>query len=240
VPKLYQELAEWWHLFSPPEEYAGETRVFTELFQKQDPTLKTMLELGSGGGNNASFMKEHFDLTLTDASDDMLNVSRRLNPECRHINGDMRSMRLDETFDAVFVHDAIMYMTTEDDLRQVLETAFAHCKDNGVALFAPDWVLETFKPGTDDDAHDGEGRSIRWLEWTHDIDSKTCLYKVDYAILLKSEDGEVKAVHDQHVESAFPEETWLNLLSAVGFKAEVVQDPLVTYRRLFVARRQAS
>ena len=29
----------------------------------------------------------------------------------------MRSVRLGRTFDAVFVHDAIAYMTTEDDLR---------------------------------------------------------------------------------------------------------------------------
>ena len=29
----------------------------------------------------------------------------------------MRNVRLGRTFDAVFVHDAIMYMTTEVDLR---------------------------------------------------------------------------------------------------------------------------
>ena len=239
MPKLYEELAEWWHLFSPPEEYEEEVKVFTELLQKHDPYPKTMLELGCGGGNNASFMKEQFDLTLTDASEDMLNVSRRLNPECRHFNGDMRSLRLDETFDAIFVHDAIMYMTTEDDLRRVLETAFVHCKDNGVALFAPDWVYETFRPGTDDDAHDEEGRSIRWLEWTHDIDSDTYLYNVDYAIMLKAEDGDVNVIHDHHVEAAFPKEMWLKLLRAVGFATDVVQDPMHPNRQLFMARRNA-
>jgi hypothetical protein len=37
----------------------------------------------------------------------MLEVSRRLNPDCEHPPGDIRSVRLGRTFDVVFVHDAI-------------------------------------------------------------------------------------------------------------------------------------
>jgi hypothetical protein len=43
-------------------------------------------------------------------------------PECEHLQGDMRELRIDRTFDAVFVHDAIAYMTTEEDL-------FSHDRD---------------------------------------------------------------------------------------------------------------
>jgi hypothetical protein len=53
----------------------------------------------------------------------MLELSRGLNPECEHVVGDMRPLHLGRQFDAVFVHDAVMYMTTEDDLRQAMETA---------------------------------------------------------------------------------------------------------------------
>ena len=72
----------------------------------------TLLELGSGGGNNASHLKHRFECTLTDLSPEMLALSRTLNPECEHIEGDMRTLRLERTFDAVFVHDAIAYITT--------------------------------------------------------------------------------------------------------------------------------
>ena len=112
-----------------------------------DP-LETVLELGSGGGNNASHLKRRFRLTLVDASPDMLAVSRALNPECEHVQGDMRSVRLEREFDAVFVHDAIAYMTSRDDLLRAMRTARAHCRAGGVALFAPDHVLETFVPRT--------------------------------------------------------------------------------------------
>ena len=82
--------------------------------------IDTLLELGSGGGNNASHLKKHFQMTLVDLSPGMLEVSRKLNPECEHLQGDMRSVRLGRSFDAVFMHDAIAYMTSAEDLRKRL------------------------------------------------------------------------------------------------------------------------
>ena len=56
----------------------------------------------------------------------------------------MRTLRLGRAFDAVLVHDAIDYITTQDDLREVIETAFAHCRPGGIAVFVPDYVKDTF------------------------------------------------------------------------------------------------
>ena len=61
----------------------------------------------------------------------MLEVSRELNPECEHICGDMREVRLGRQFGAVFVHDAVMYMTTERDLQKTIETAYVYCVPGG-------------------------------------------------------------------------------------------------------------
>lgn len=61
-------------------------------------------------------------------------------------------------------------MTTEADLRQVMETAFLHCRPGGVALFAPDYVRENFQPGTDHGGHDNGARGMRWVGWTWDPD----------------------------------------------------------------------
>src|SRR3712207_9249425 len=113
------------------------------------PPAPTLLELGSGGGNNAVHLKAHFaQVTLTDLSPEMLAVSRALNPDCEHLLGDMRTLRLGRAFDVVFVHDAIDYMTTREDLRLALETAAVHCKPDGLGLFVPDYVREAFEPST--------------------------------------------------------------------------------------------
>src|SRR5439155_674947 len=124
----------------------------------------TLLELGAGGGSNAWYYKRHIEsVTLTDLSEGMLTLSKTRNPECEHIQGDMRSLRVNRVFDAVFVHDAVCYMTTWDDLKQAMETAFAHRRPGGVALLAPDHVRENFQPGTDHGGHDGPGRALRYL-----------------------------------------------------------------------------
>ncbi len=87
-----------------------------------------MLELASGGGNNASHLKAHFQMTLVDVSSPMLRESQRINPECEHLVGDMRSLRLDRRVDSVFVHDAVDYLTNLDDLLAAMATAHLHLK----------------------------------------------------------------------------------------------------------------
>jgi SAM-dependent methyltransferase len=149
APKMYTELASWWSLLSPPGDYAEEAAFYLKaLIEACERSPQTLLELGSGGGNNASHLKSRFQMVLVDLSPGMLAVSRRLNPECEHVEGDMRTVRLGRQFDCVFVHDAIVYMTTEADLRKAIETAFVHCRPGGAALFAPDHIKENFRPST--------------------------------------------------------------------------------------------
>ncbi|MGH8638084.1 MAG: class I SAM-dependent methyltransferase [Burkholderiales bacterium] len=217
-------MAEWWPLLSPPEEYAEEAAFYQRvmLAAAGDGPLQTVLELGSGGGSNASYLKKRFSMTLVDRAPEMLAISGRLNPECDHVEGDMRRVRLGRQFDAVFVHDAIVYMTTEADLAAAIHTALDHCRPGGIVLFCPDHVRDTFAPSTDCGGHDGARRALRYLEWTWDPDPADTTYTVDYAYVLRDEQGTVRVEHDRHVEGLFARADWLRLLSNVGFRSEVV------------------
>jgi SAM-dependent methyltransferase len=171
-------------------------------------------------------MKQDFDLTLTDISEEMLALSRTINPELEHVQGDMRTLRLGRRFDAVFVHDAICYMTTKVDLRAAVETAAAHCRPGGGVVLAPDYVRETFRESTDHGGHDGaDGRGLRYLEWCVDSDPADTEYTTDFAILMREADGSVRVAHDRHVDGLFARETWLRLMGEAGFEARVT--PLV-------------
>jgi hypothetical protein len=238
---MYSELADWWPLLSAPGDYLEEATVFRRtLVDSGVRPLRTLLELGSGGGNNASHLKAHFAMTLVDLAPGMLDVSRRLNPECIHVQGDMRSVRLGRLFDAVFVHDAVCYMTSEAELREAMATAFVHCRPEGVALFAPDHVKETFVAGTDHGGHDGEDRGLRFLEWSWDPDPEDTTCLADYVYAFREGVGPLRVETERHVEGLFPRATWLQLLTDVGFLPEVItwehselSDPL----ELFLARR---
>jgi SAM-dependent methyltransferase len=223
MSKLYQELASWWPLMSAPADYLEEAAFYgNTLTAACAVPPRTLLELGSGGGNNASHLKARFEMLLVDRSSGMLAVSRALNPECEHVEGDMRTARLARQFDAVFVHDAVCYMTTESDLRLAIETAFVHCRPGGAALFAPDFVRENFTASTDHGGHDNETHGLRYLGWTRDPDPTDTTYVVDYACLLRTPDGAVRVEHDRHIEGLFSRATWLRLLSEAGFEPRVV------------------
>ena len=188
-----------------------------------DAPARSLLELGSGGGNNASFLKANFaELVLVDLSPAMLEVSRRLNPGISHVAGDLRDVRLGRTFDRVLIHDAICYMTSEADLARALETAYVHCRPGGAAVFAPDHVRENFRPYTDHGGDDDGARGVRFLDWVWDPDPDDDTYTVDYAILLRDTDGSIRVEHDRHTEGLFARATWLQLLADVGFEAHGV------------------
>jgi SAM-dependent methyltransferase len=215
-PRLYTDLAEWFHLLTAPEDYREEAAFYRRVITENSLIpVKTVLELGSGGGNNASHMKAHFTMTLTDLSEDMLAISRRLNPECEHIQGDMRHIRLSRQFDAVFIHDAIGYMTSINDLAMAIETAFLHCRPGGVALFTPNFTRETFSASTRHGGHDSGNRGVRHIEWTHDPDPGDTSYIVDMAYLLR-EGENVRCEYDRHVLGLFSEADWYKLITGVG------------------------
>jgi SAM-dependent methyltransferase len=217
--RLYTDLAAWWPLLSPPSDYAEEAAFYLRTLRAacaRPP--RRVLELGSGGGSNASHLKAHWQLTLVDLAPGMLAVSQALNPECEHVQGDMRDVRLGRTFDAVFIHDAICYMTDERALAAAIETAFVHCAPGGAALFAPDWVRERFNPYADHGGSDGGGRGLRYLEWVWDPDPNDTTYLVDFAYLLRERDGSVRVEHDRHLEGIFPRATWLRLIAEAGFE----------------------
>ena len=198
-----------------------------------------MLELGAGAGNNAFHLKSSCRCTLVDPSDAMLGLSRELNPECEHAVGDMRTVRLGRTFDAVLVHDAVMYMTTEEELAAAAKTAFEHTRPGGAAVFAPDVVRERFEESTV--LHEGGdgARALRCMAWSWDPDPADTTFVTEYAFLLRDGRG-VRAVHDRHVEGLFPKALWLEVLSGAGYRVETFARPLDDegcYDEVFLCRR---
>jgi SAM-dependent methyltransferase len=184
--RIYDDLTPWYRLIDPPADHLEEAAAYTRaLTGAVIGRAETLLELGAGAGHNALFMKQQFRCTLTDVSPSMQALSRELNPDCEHLPGDMRSLRLGRQFDAVFVHDAVCYMTSLEDLAKAAATAFVHTRPGGAALFAPDYVRERFAETSALLAADETARSLRGVEWAWDPDPADTQYIVEYAFLLR-------------------------------------------------------
>ncbi len=234
--RLYSELAAWFPLVTPPADYRREAAWYRRVFRAHaQGTSRSVLELGSGGGHNASHLRRHFKLTLVDRSAPMLRGSRRLNPGCEHLRGDMRTARLGREFDVVFVHDAVSHLLTARDLLRTMATAFLHCRPGGAAVFAPDCTRETFEPGTDRGGVDAQGRGVRYLEWRWDPDPADTTHLSATAYILR--DGRVvRTAGDVIRLGLFPRRTWMDLLRRAGFRARRLRAPWD--QDVFVGRRR--
>jgi len=256
VYRIYGDLADWWPLISPPREYSAESAYLAAVLDRAlepdsapEPGAPQpqVLDLGSGGGHVALHLKDQFDLTLVDLSEDMLTVSRQFCPESPHVQGDMRSVRLGRTFDAVLVHDAIDYIIGTEDLRLAIETAAVHCRPGGIVLFVPDYLRDNFVEltGSGGGGMDETGRTASFSERTWDPDPDDERVQADYEFTLRTADGDEKVICESHRLSAFSRETWRVELTKAGlnldpdFAATQAGPPGRKPANLFLVRKPA-
>ena len=209
-------------LLDPADDHADEAAAIDRLLRAAvvGPAA-TLLELGAGAGNNACHLAARWALTLSDLSPLMLARSAAQNPSAEHVVGDMRTLRLGRTFDAVLVHDAIVYMRTRDDLRAALTTVHAHLRVGGAALLLPDALADTYEPGCDLVEVDDGARALRGVIWSHAPRAGAETIDVDYGLLVRTGDT-VKMLHDHHTEGLFARAVWIALMQEVGFAVDVV------------------
>ncbi|MBE3088552.1 MAG: class I SAM-dependent methyltransferase [Chloroflexi bacterium] len=158
--RLYGDLAWIWPLISPAEDYVEEAeRICQAIGRYARLPVRSLLDLGCGGGHNDAALKRHFSVTGVDISPPMLSLAQSLNPEVSYLQGDMRSLRLEQRFDAVLIADSIDYMCSEEDLLAAFDTAFFHLKEGGVFITYAGAYTGEFSAESHHRLHPPSGRS---------------------------------------------------------------------------------
>jgi SAM-dependent methyltransferase len=184
--------------------------------------IRSLLNIGCGGGKNVFYLKRDFSVTGLDLSPRMLELAKELNPECEFLQGDMRIFALDRTFDAVLVDDAISYMATRADLRSAFVAAWQHLNPGGVMVVNPDDTKETFvqnrtvvtpaaaktKPANID---------VVFVENTYDPDPEDDHYEGTMVCMIR-QDGKLRVEIDRHILGLFPLQVWRDTLTEIGFR----------------------
>jgi len=222
--RLYGDLAWTWPIISPPEDYVEETEQFCTVIREHSQVkVKTLLHLGCGGGHNDYTLKQHFEVTGIDVSESMLKLARQLNPEVTYSPGDMRSLRLEQTFDAVTILDSISYMLTVEDLRAALVTAFEHLKPGGVFITCVEAIPGRFQQNrTHYSTHRQGDTEITFIKNNYDPDPTDTTYETTFIYLIRR-GSRLEIETDRHRCGIFEWETWLGLLSEVGFEVQQVE-----------------
>ncbi len=245
TPRLYRDLASLWPLVSPVEDYAAEAAVLSKLIRRElrvGPRARRrprVLELGAGGGHTLFHLRDDFDIVAVDLSPAMLAQCRRLNPDVPTFVGDMRTVRLRQTFDAVLIHDAIDYLLSPRDVARAMATAHAHLRPGGVLVVAPTYVRETFRNhDTESDQRLDGDTAVTYLSYVHDPDPADTRYDLRLVVLIARR-GKIRCVEDHHVCGLLSVGNWEQLMTAAGFTARAFDDPATTLPHvLLVGRRR--
>ena len=219
TPRLYDDLSHLWPLLSPPEDYAAEADQLKRLLVERLPasvgdTRPSLLELGVGGGHVLRHLTGTFDCTAVDISKSMLTLSRKLNPTVTHHHGDMRTIRLDQQFDAALVHDAIDYMTTRDDAKRAIETVAAHLRPGGIAIVAPTYVRETYTDhDTACDVNVIDDRELAYISHVAEREPEGITMTL---VIMSRDRGMMRIEEDRHTCGLFPASFWQDAMNGAG------------------------
>ena len=222
--RLYSDLAWTWPIISPVEDYIEETELFSKLIREHSKIeVKTLLHLGCGGGHNDYTFKKHFKVTSADISEDMLRLAKKLNPEVNYHYGDMRTIRLEERFDAVMALDSINYIRTVEDLQRTFITTYEHLKPGGVFLTFVEQIAGQFKQkNSTHSTHSKDDVEITFIENYYDPDPADTNYEATFIYLIRV-GGKLEVHTDRHLCGIFKLETWLGFLKATGFEVKQVK-----------------
>jgi len=141
---VFGNYARYYNCLYKDKNYPGEARYIHELIQKHYPGARTVLNLGCGTGNHDfELAKYGYEITGVDMSEEMLSAAktRLASSDCSipslcFQQGDIRTVRLEKSFDVVIsLFHVMSYQTTNDDLQAAIATAKEHLSLGGLFVF---------------------------------------------------------------------------------------------------------
>lgn len=225
--RMYGDLAWLWPYLSDPFDYQHEASLWRRaLTRRLGKGRHSLLDLGVGGGSFLSHLTSIFDAEAVDLSDGMLEHSRQLNPSVTHHVGDMRSVRLNRTFDAVVIHDALNHLETVEDIRAAFATAAAHLAPGGLFVIAPEWYKGDFTPPyVEHTTRSDEEYEVTYTEYLWDPDPEDDLLEAIFTCYIRRGDS-LTMEFDRLTFGFFELDTWLGLMDEAGFSVERDRYPI--------------
>jgi len=232
-----KEYADQYDLLYSDKDYEAECDLLEEVFRRYgDGKIQTILDLGCGTGNHSiPLAKRGYEVTGVDISSNMLahaqsKVNALLSAPCAmpvFVEGDIRTLNLNRTFDAVLMMFAVLsYQLTNDDVLAALRTVRRHLNPDGL-LVCDVWygpaVLAIRPSDRTKIISASNGKVVRIASPRLDVENNIC--EVSYQVRKLKEDQVVIIANECHfIRYFFPMEleqllvqSHMNLLALKAF-----------------------
>jgi len=210
----YDDLAWTEAIITSPDEYRKEVEPLCKaILDNSKLKPKTLLHLGCGAGGYDYTFKKYFNVTGVDIGKGMLKAARHLNNDVKYIYGDMRDINLKSKFDIVAIPDSIGYMTSVQDLRKTINTAYSHLKIDGILLIVAH-MRENFKENNF--VYTGSKNDIDITIFENNFITNKTNYEATIIYLIRCK-KKLQIFTDVHTLGLFNSSIWDNLLKKTGF-----------------------
>lgn len=218
------------------KDYTLEADTVLEVAARSLVDPRSVLDVACGTGHHLAVLARTVPRAVGfDLSEDMCGRAASTYPHLTFRVGDMRSIRLGETFDLVTcLFSAIGHMATVAELTEALVTMREHLAPGGVCIVDPWWAPEQFLDGHVSSFTGRIGDATVTRVSHSSAKEGRSIVAVDY--LVTSPDAGTRHLHETHEISMFSYDEYLLAFGAAGLDVELSRHGSAFPRGLYVAR----
>jgi ubiquinone/menaquinone biosynthesis C-methylase UbiE len=221
--QLYKKFAVYYDKIYRNVDYVGESKFINWAVNEHKTSSGVkLLDVACGTGSHAEILKDNFKVTGVDINEDMLEIARNKVPEAVFVNGNMKDLDLEASFDVVIcIFSAIHYNTDCSELEGTLSNFYNHMAEGGVLIYDLSFNTEN------------------WIEGLVSVDTvvedrlkiaRICqsrlengIFNANFVFLVK-EDGKFDFDIDEHKMGVFEIDQVSGLMEKVGFETFIYAD----------------
>lgn len=220
---LYRKYAHYYDKIYAKKDYSKEVKFIEWAVQKhQKSSGKNLLDVACGTGSHALLLKNNFQVLGLDINPEMLKIAKEKIPDMEFIEGNMKNLDLNQSFDVVIcMFSAINYNTSYNELEKTLQNFYDSLEKGGILIFdlglnQENWVegrvsVDTLVEENLELARIGQSR----LE--------NGVFNASFVFLVKK-DGEIDFNIDKHELGVFKTAKVLELMENKGFETKVYDE----------------
>jgi ubiquinone/menaquinone biosynthesis C-methylase UbiE len=223
-------------IYTTERDYAAQASWLTQIALKVYPQAGTWLDVACGTGLHLEHLRRRFSCEGVDASEAMLAIARRRNPELTFYRGDMRNFSIGRSFDVLScLFSSITYALDLHGLGRTLKTFARHLVPGGVCFVEPFITYDQWlgRPTGHIRSVDLPALSVAMVDRVERHGRKVTR-EVAYAVATPMG---LRQVLERHTFGLFRQDDYVKAFEASGFRVDFDPEGFDPSRGMFIATR---